>query len=409
LRILLVTESIPFPPRNGRELPTAEIFRVIAERAEVDLLVITNEDVDYQKRLHNLPKNINCIGKLAYSQSRSPSTRLLNEMRGEKPGYFSKKYNDKAVRDLMLGKQYDVVWVSPASLYTFIEAVRELVPKTVDKVAIGMNDLKSGMYYDAINEAIGFRTFHIPYFLRWMRSFFMGRAEKNYLCHIDFVHMQTQSEVNKVFRMFSEKPAKPTIFFAPNGRKNELSVCTYSGRNSNNILYMTQLNGERIIESRWFLRKVWPHILAELPEAQLLIPGKIADINSSRLSFLREAKNIKLLGFVENLPDLFEEVRLSVVPIFHGTGLINRILDNLTAGVPTVSTSNAGGTFLGLKKDEHYLCADTSTEFARQTVRLFQNNELSNRLSGKGREYAAMHPSWEDTALKIYKAISDEE
>jgi glycosyltransferase involved in cell wall biosynthesis len=405
----LVTESVPFPPRNGRELPTAEIFRLIAERAEVDLLVITNEEEDYNKRLHKLPANINCIGKLAYSPSSSPRARLFREIRGEKPGYFSKKYDDKALKDLMRGRKYDVAWVSPANLYTFIDVVRKQIPESIGKVAVGMNDLKSGMYYDAINEAIGFRTLHVPYFLRWMRSFFMGRAEKNYLRHTDFVHMQTQSEANKVFRLFPKQEAKPKIFFAPNGRKIELSACTYSGRNSSNILYMTQLSGERIIESRWFLKKVWPHILSEIPEAQLLIPGKIADIKSSNLSFLREAKNVKLLGFVENLPDLFEKVKLSVVPIFHGTGLINRILDNLSAGVPTVSTSNAGGTFPGLKKNKHYLCADTPVEFALQTVKLFQDDELCVQLSKKGREYADTHPTWGDTALKIYQTILDEE
>jgi glycosyltransferase involved in cell wall biosynthesis len=117
---------------------------------------------------------------------------------------------------------------------------------------------------------------------------------------------------------------------------------------------------------------------------------------------LKKTPGVELLGFVENLEELFDNVRMAVVPIFHGTGLINRILDNLTAGVPMVSTPNAISTFESLESGEHILSASSARLFADQVIALYSDRTLRLELSNKGRDYVlSNHPDWNTSGGRI--------
>ncbi|MGK0390256.1 MAG: hypothetical protein ACI94Y_003007 [Maribacter sp.] len=403
MKILLITETIPFSPRNGRELPTAEIFAKLSQNAHVDILVVSKDHTDFEKRKKNIPAHFGFCKQIGFTNKGSKGKRIIQEILGNKPSYFSKIFNIKEIQNAIGEKTYDYLWISPAALYTFVQCLIDNDYRIFDKVAIGMNDLKSGMYYDSIHEAIGFRTLHSPYFTRFFRSFFMKKAECKFLSQVDFIHVQTQSEAKKTKKILKTRAAgNPLICVAPNGYKKNLIACKYKGKDSVNILYMTQLNEGRKIESKWFINNIWPLIHREIPEAKILIPGKIQNKEDVFIQKLKKTPGVELLGFVENLEELFDNVRMAVVPIFHGTGLINRILDNLTAGVPMVSTPNAISTFESLESGEHILSASSARLFADQVIALYSDRTLRLELSNKGRDYVlSNHPDWNTSGGRI--------
>ena len=64
MKILIVTDTIPFPPLNGRELPIAKIFEIISSRHAVDLLVLSTGSKTFSPQLSVLPKTINYLGNV---------------------------------------------------------------------------------------------------------------------------------------------------------------------------------------------------------------------------------------------------------------------------------------------------------------------------------------------------------
>lgn len=401
--ILFITETIPFPPRNGRELPTAEIISNLPEDKEVSLLIISNNIDDFEKRKDNLASNVKEVARIGYTTI-SAATRMKREVLQAMPSYFSKTYNYNEVVAYSHKKKYDWVWVSPAGLYSFVLFCREHKILFFDRCAIGMNDIKYGMYYDSLYEMIGYGNYNSHYISRYLRSYLLKRAERKYLKEVNLVHVQTPNEERKTLNILPENKSA-VVIAAPNGIKDELLKCEYKGIDSGKVLYMTQLNEQRKTESRWFIKNIWSKILVANPSAELLILGKVEDINHPSLSYVREAKNVKVLGFVDDLVEVYESVEVAVVPIFHGTGLINRILDALTAGIPVVSTTNAINTFGDLQIGKQIIVANKDTEFAKSVVDLMNNSKLKSDLSIAGRKYALSHPSWLETALKINEQL----
>ena len=112
-----------------------------------------------------------------------------------------------------------------------------------------------------------------------------------------------------------------------------------------------------------------------------------------------------MLGYVDNLVELYGSVRLAVVPIAHSTGLINRALDAITAGVPLVATSRVLSTIAGCEPGRDAITADTATDFANAVCSLLGNNTLSQTYSAAGRALAKQQPTWQESTEAIIAGL----
>jgi len=165
---------------------------------------------------------------------------------------------------------------------------------------------------------------------------------------------------------------------------------------------MTQLDGGRVKESQWFIKNVWRKIKLALPKAKLLIVGKPP---IKPIPYLTYDDSINIKGFADDLVELFNTVRIAVVPTFHGTGLINRILDALTANVPVISTPQAIRTFQSIEVGKHILAAQTPKDFTNEIVHLFSDRNYRIQIGNEGRNYAKNFPTWEESISNIELAL----
>jgi len=399
MKILIITESIPFPPLNGRELPVAGIFEQLSIRHTVHLLVIENNSRN-SKDLSRIPESIQFLGYLP-AKKWSNKKRIIKTILSLRYLLSPFYYTEEDVRKIISHHVYDFIWISPVLYYGLIIFCRQHNLHFFKKAAIGLNDAKTWLYRDLGSEMILTCTFNKSYFSRWLLSFFLEAEEKKYLALVDLVHVQTQHEQNKLEHLMSPS-SHAKIIAAANGIKEELFSCTYKGIDSDKILFMTQLDGSRAEESKWFIKKVWSIIENSLPDARLLLVGKPP---KKTISFVVKKKNIIINGYAENLLEIFDSVRLAVVPTFHSTGLINRILDALTAGLPIVSTPQAIATFPDIKINEQILSAVTPVAFADAVIRLYNNKEYRETISTEARQYALKFPTWKKTAEEIENAM----
>ena len=165
---------------------------------------------------------------------------------------------------------------------------------------------------------------------------------------------------------------------------------------------MTQLDSGRKAEAKWFVMKVWPYILSAFPEAKLYIAGKRP---TNLPDYISKTPNVHVVGFVEDYVSFLSNMDVSVVPTFHGTGLINRVLDGLTAGLPVVTTPQAAGTFDGLIHGENIMIGKKPKEFSEAILEILKDDRLHSKLSERGRMFAINHPTWEQTVTEIHDNI----
>lgn len=401
MNILIVTDALPFPPLNGKELPIAGLFERISKHHNVDVLVLSEKNVAIKDTLA-LPSTIKYIGAVPLKKI-AGKKQVLNSLLTLKHSISSYNYSASSIKEIIGQKQYDFVWVSPAHYYSFISFCNQSGFRFFKKAAIGLNDCKTYQFRDSINELIYSKVFKMRYLTEWLRSFPLEREERNFLSLADLVHVQTENEADKVKKVLG-KVAKVKIVVAPNGIKEELFNCNYSGIDSNKILFMTHLHGHRLKESEWFIKKVWPLVKNKLPDAKLFIVGTP---QKAPIDYIDGDSSIIVHGYADDVHALYNSVRFAVVPTFHGTGLINRILDALTAGVPVISTPQAIATFPGIKINEEIIAAKDVRSFADAVVEMYNNKTLRQSIAAKGKQYATAQNTWNQSGDTVERAMKD--
>lgn len=151
-----------------------------------------------------------------------------------------------------------------------------------------------------------------------------------------------------------------------------------------NVLFVGAMyRGPNIEAVEWFLREVWPRILAEVPEARFYAVGSAPP---PQIRAHEDGERVFIPGFVDDLTPWYQAATVFVSPVRVAGGLLQKILDALAMGVPVVATSvsNHG---IGATPGKHLLIADDPAEFAAAVVRLLQDPNLRERLGRAGQEF----------------------
>ncbi|MFA7515725.1 MAG: glycosyltransferase family 4 protein [Candidatus Ratteibacteria bacterium] len=154
----------------------------------------------------------------------------------------------------------------------------------------------------------------------------------------------------------------------------------------------------------WFLREIFPKILYNDSEVICSIVGKGAD---KVLSQYRNNRSIKIFGYAEKLEPLYEEARLSIVPLKVGGGTRLKILESMAFGRPVVSTS-IGAEGLDVEEGKDLFIADSPDLFAEKTLAILKDDLLYESLRTRARRRVEESYDWSISAEKlhgIYKKV----
>ena len=118
-------------------------------------------------------------------------------------------------------------------------------------------------------------------------------------------------------------------------------------------------------------------------------------------------EKIVVTGLQRDARPFFDSVKLSVAPLRFGAGVKGKINQSMGFGVPVVATSIAvQGT--DLRDGEEILVADEPEYFARALIKLYESEELWNRLSENGLSKTRVLYSVETARKKLETLFSDE-
>lgn len=128
----------------------------------------------------------------------------------------------------------------------------------------------------------------------------------------------------------------------------------------------------------WLLKSVWPLVLAGYPQAKLAVVGGICQSLDEGLA------GVEKVGLVESMAAEYAKAAVCVVPLLLGTGIKIKLVEAMSFGKATVSTT------VGVEGLEQWAAgaisvADDPAEFAAAVVRL-----LSDAAERKAHEAAAL-------------------
>ncbi len=176
------------------------------------------------------------------------------------------------------------------------------------------------------------------------------------------------------YNFFSQVATHPSHHFVPIFIETPLKVAK---KPKYDIGFVGFTNYHNITGINWFLKEVWPHLNGK----KMIIVGKVVE----RINRITD-KNIAYVPKLENIKDLYENVRLTVCPLFSGSGLKVKIIESLSYGTPVICTTNSSIGFPDFGTSGCVI-ADSSNDFVKAINHILNNNNGSNSISEKSLAY----------------------
>lgn len=141
----------------------------------------------------------------------------------------------------------------------------------------------------------------------------------------------------------------------------------------------------------WLLEDIWPSLLADDRNRSLTLVGSSPPTDEERFA---NVTNVRATGFVPDVRPYMNQASIYICPIRTGGGTRLKILDAMAMGMPLVATAMSVEG-LNLETGEHFLQAETPSEFVEAVRELEENESLRTSLARSARDEAVTRFSWE--------------
>jgi glycosyltransferase involved in cell wall biosynthesis len=141
-----------------------------------------------------------------------------------------------------------------------------------------------------------------------------------------------------------------------------------------------------------------------LEQHPIYVVGNAMD--SHVVSLAQGPGKVRLVGWVPSVVPYLHKSAVMVAPLLTGAGTKTKIVQALTVGTPTVTTS-IGVEGLDIQPNDHILVADDPSAFAECLTRVLQDTVLWHRLSDCGRKRICRVHGREAVRERLDRAIND--
>ncbi|MFH2019436.1 MAG: glycosyltransferase family 4 protein [bacterium] len=397
MKILMLTPYLPYPLVSGGQIRTYNLLKNLSQSHDITLFALIKDEAE-RVHLKELKKYCNKI-KL-FKRTKNPFV-LRNILLA---GFSS--YPFVVTRNLPLGMKTAVKEELEREKYDLIHAetfyMMPNIPPTDTPIILAEQTIEYLGYQDYMKKAnfilkplLAIDVAKIKY---WER-YFWKKADK----------LITMSDEDKIF-IEKELDRKLNISVVANGVDlNFFSKVKKNLPSEPTVLFVGTFKWlPNIVAVAEIVDKIWPLVIAKLPNAKLKIVGF-----SPTKKILSYSANhtIEVLGAIEDIRDAFATAHVLLAPVRSGKGTRYKVLEAMITGTPVVATHLAVEG-INLESDKQVLTADSPEELAKLTVNLLKNPTLQESLAQAGKLLVRNNYSWDTIAKhldKVYKEFKHED
>lgn len=151
----------------------------------------------------------------------------------------------------------------------------------------------------------------------------------------------------------------------------------------------------------FFLKKVFPRLISRNKEIVVYIIGPHP--TKTMLSYGKKyPKNIKILGWVEDIFDFLYKKSIFIASLFSGSGQRIKLLQALYAKIPIITTQLCINEFyIKPKLNEEIIMANTPKEFVEAIETLLKDEYLRSYIPQNGFKFLIKNYNWEVIFKKL--------
>lgn len=372
MRILLLTETLPYPLDSGGRIKTYHTLRMLADTHEVHCHALTYDDLP--------PGGLPGLEPVTLTSHRLTRGARLNvggaarAVASGLPFLVARRFDARiarAIREAFDRTTPDLVYCDHLSMATY--AGYTMGPVLHD--AHNVEAILLGRHVDGLRRS--------P--LRWAGGWewrMTERYERRVYEAASMVLATSDVDADAIRRMTGGRARVRTVPIA-------LDVAAIrpvdSVAKTSQLLYVGGLHWPPNADAvDYFSREILPRVRQAQPAAELVVVGRDDGAAASRL---RARQGVRLVGRVDDLRPFFESSRALVVPLRAGSGTRVKILEAFAHGVPVVSTA-IGHEGLPVRAGVELLSAEGPSAFVEQVIAVLRDDGLAQALTRAGRAFA---------------------
>jgi sugar transferase (PEP-CTERM/EpsH1 system associated) len=388
MRILFLTQRVPFPPNRGDKITTFHELRHLAGKHEVTVACLADgeEDMANLSALSSLTAAIDAV-PLRPIQAR---LRALSSLGTEIPltvAYFGESRLHQRVAATVRQRHFEAIIVYSSGMAQFVEPYSD-VPRIMQFA--DLDSLKWQQY--AQNS-------------RFPRSWVFHRESRLLLEYERklaraFSHslVCTPRELDDLERLVPGVAASCIGNGVDLERFRPQSVEKLPGELVFTGVMDYYPNVEGIV---WFCRDVLPLIRREVPRTTLTICGARPN---ARVRALARIPGVSVTGLVTDVRPYLAKATVAVVPVRITRGIQNKLLEAMAAGLPAVACSAAARGVEAIPGTDLFV-ADDPGDFAHATVRLLSDADLRRRTGEAARTCMEANYRWEHQLERLDRVL----
>ena len=396
MRVLLLTQVVPYPLDSGAKIKTWNVLRCLATRHEVTLVSFARGEsramldhvARYCRAVHTVPMRRTWTADLyhlARSVARGESFLMLRDERAA-----MRRLVDQVARET----PFDVVHADQLNMAPY--ALR--VPG-----ARRVLDLHNALWvvYKQLAETVRVPTLRALWQREWPRL----RAYEAHMCRtFDTVLAVSETDKADLEDAAGTSLAATVIPIAIDTAHNAPIT---RRPDADHLLHLGTMQWPPNVDAvDWFAHAIWPHIRAGAPRAQCDVVGARPPRRIRNLG--ARVPGINVTGYVDDPTPYLQGAAVMVAPLRAGSGMRVKILEAMARQIPIVSTTvGCGG--IAVEHGQHLLMADDAHELAAACLRILNDPSLAARLGRTGRALVETHYSIGtvgDRLLGVYERLT---
>ena len=381
MRILMLTQRLPFAPDRGDRLRAYHMLRRLREHAEIDLVSLVHDE-DEESRVAEMRTWIDHVTALRVHPLRSyasaalslPTSTPLTHAMLDAPGMKA------ALRAIVDQRPPDVVFAYCSSMARFaMQAPLDRFPFVLDFV-----DVDSQKWRDLA------ATSRPPLSLIYRReASTLGAFEAEAASRASTALVVNNREAD-LARALSPGA---NVQVLPNGVETERLRPIRPPAAQPRVVFCGVMSYAPNAEGMtWFVREVWPLVREARPDATLAIVGQ--GPSNAFISMCSNDPSITVTGRVADVRDWLWDSAVGIAPLHVARGVQNKALEAIAAGLPIVITEAVAG---GLPPVAAYasLVANTSRRFADHVLTLLARSPEQRRAMAAASDLSTL--TWSKT------------
>lgn len=403
MRILFLSQIVPYPPHGGVLQRGYNLLREIGKYNEVHLLAFLHADILGTPELVEASKRElerHCASVRYFPLW--PKQSVVHKLAGFGAGLvYPKPFSvlahrsaayRKAITDRLESQAIDLLHIDTIGLAPY----RRPAPG-LPCVLTHHNIESQLMARRAEFETAALRKYYVGLQARRLRAY---EAEQAPL--FDTNIMMSPNDRDELLRIAPGAATAivpngvDTEYFTPATEGHELAAIYTGGMN----MYA---NKDAVL---YFLHEMWPAVLRAHPGARFYAIGQ--DPPRELLDYAKREPSVVVTGYVEDVRPYVRKAAVYVVPLRVGGGTRLKVLDALAQGKAIVSTS-VGCEGIGVTPGRNIFIEDEPAGFAARVNALFADAAARRTLGTAARELAVSSYSWSAIGADLqrtYEAIA---